>query len=171
MKQLNFVNAIISSFVLLVLASFVMGLQLQLDGTRLVVQGASEVRWLWIGAGCLVVFCFQLVRPLIQQGIKKSQARRGCCPVLMAPHRGKNSWQPWLLSPQLPGHFSLSRLCRYRHPNADLRHVGAGIECRRRAIRPAGTGLRRFYAIGAYTYALLNHYYGLGFGKAYRWPG
>lgn len=55
MKQLNFVNAIISSFVLLVLASFVMGLQLQLDGTRLVVQGASEVRWLWIGAGCLVV--------------------------------------------------------------------------------------------------------------------
>ncbi len=32
-----------------------------------------------------------------------------------------------------------------------------------RAVRPAGIGLRRLYAIGAYTFALLNHYYGLGF--------
>lgn len=70
MKQLNFVNAIISSFVLLVLASFVMGLQLQLDGTRLVVQGASEVRWLWIGAGCLVVFASNWYAHSYNKGLK-----------------------------------------------------------------------------------------------------
>lgn len=90
MKQLNFVNAIISSFVLLVLASFVMGLQLQLDGTKLIVQGASEVRWLWIGAACIVVFFFQLVRPVIQQGIKKSRGQLGYCPVSTAPHPARN---------------------------------------------------------------------------------
>lgn len=100
MKQLNFLNAIISSFVLLVLASFVMGLQLQLDGTKLIVQGASEVRWLWIGAACIVVFFFQLVRPFIQQGIKKSLARHGYCPALTAPPRARNYWQLRLLSPQ-----------------------------------------------------------------------
>lgn len=27
-------------------------------------------------------------------------------------------------------------------------------------------GYGGFYAIGAYTYALLNHYYGIGFGRA-----
>jgi len=51
MKHLNLFNALLSAFVLLVLASFIMGLQLSLDGTKLVVNGAGEVRGAWIAIG------------------------------------------------------------------------------------------------------------------------
>ena len=71
MKQLNLVNAIISTITMFVLASFIMGVQLGLDGTHLVVNMADSIRWEWIAAGCVVVFFFQLMRPLIQQGLKK----------------------------------------------------------------------------------------------------
>ena len=43
MKHLNLFNALLSAFVLLVLASFIMGLQLSLDGTKLVVNGAYRL--------------------------------------------------------------------------------------------------------------------------------
>ena len=65
MKRLNLLNALVSAFVLLVLAAFIMGLQLSLDGTKLVVNGAGEVRWTWIAIGCAIVFVFQLFRPMV----------------------------------------------------------------------------------------------------------
>ena len=69
--KLNLLNALIATLVLFVMASFLMGMQLSLDGTKLVVHGAAEVRWMWIGIGCVIVFFFQLLRPLMQQGLKK----------------------------------------------------------------------------------------------------
>lgn len=79
MKQLNFVNAIISSFVLLVLASFVMGLQLQLDGTRLWYKVLRKS----VGCGLVPVvwwfFASNWYARSYNKGLKKSQARRGCC--------------------------------------------------------------------------------------------
>lgn len=54
--KLNLLNALIATAVLFVMASFLMGMQLSLDGTKLVVHGAAEVRWMWIGIGCVIVF-------------------------------------------------------------------------------------------------------------------
>lgn len=93
MKRLNLLNALVSAFVLLVLAAFIMGLQLSLDGTKLVVNGAGEVRWTWIAIGCAIVFVFQLFRPMVSSGLKKSQVRAGFCPALMARRRNKNCWR------------------------------------------------------------------------------
>ncbi|WP_038834281.1 high-affinity branched-chain amino acid ABC transporter permease LivM [Yersinia pseudotuberculosis] len=167
MKQLNFVNAIISSFVLLVLASFVMGLQLQLDGTRLVVQGASEVRWLWIGAGCLVVFCFQLVCPLIQQGIKKVSGPAWVLPSFDGTTPRQKLLAAVVIIAAVAWPFLVSR------GSVDIATLtliyvmlGLGLNV---VVGLSGLlvlGYGGFYAIGAYTYALLNHYYGLGFWES-----
>ena len=54
--KLNLLNALIATAVLFVMASFLMGMQLSPDGTKLVVHGAAEVRWMWIGIGCVIVF-------------------------------------------------------------------------------------------------------------------
>ena len=67
----SLLNALISSLMLLLLASFFMGLRLNLDGTNLVVQNAGSVRWNWIAVACVVVFLFQLLRPVWQSGLKK----------------------------------------------------------------------------------------------------
>lgn len=92
MKRLNLLNALVSAFVLLVLAAFIMGLQLSLDGTKLVVNGAGEVRWTWIAIGCAIVFVFQLFRPMVSSSLKKSPGRAGCCRALTARRRNKNCW-------------------------------------------------------------------------------
>lgn len=93
MKRLNLLNALVSAFVLLVLAAFIMGLQLSLDGTKLVVNGAGEVRWTWIAIGCVIVFVFQLFRPMVSSSLKKSRVRAGFCQALMAQRQNKNCWR------------------------------------------------------------------------------
>lgn len=103
--KLNLLNALIATLVLFVMASFLMGMQLSLDGTKLVVHGAAEVRWMWIGIGCVIVFFFQLLRPLMQHGLKKSQARPGYYRASMARPPGRSCWPQRSLSPRLPGHF------------------------------------------------------------------
>ncbi|MDN0124480.1 high-affinity branched-chain amino acid ABC transporter permease LivM [Yersinia aleksiciae] len=167
MKQLNFVNAIISSFVLLVLASFVMGLQLQLDGTKLIVQGASEVRWLWIGAACIVVFFFQLVRPVIQQGIKKISGPAWVLPSFDGTTPRQKLLAAAIIIAAIAWPFLVSR------GSVDIATLtliyvmlGLGLNV---VVGLSGLlvlGYGGFYAIGAYTYALLNHYYGLGFWES-----
>ncbi|CNF82656.1 leucine/isoleucine/valine transporter permease subunit [Yersinia enterocolitica] len=167
MKQLNFLNAIISSFVLLVLASFVMGLQLQLDGTKLIVQGASEVRWLWIGAACIVVFFFQLVRPLIQQGIKKVSGPAWVLPSFDGTTPRQKLLAAAIIIAAIAWPFLVSR------GSVDIATLtliyvmlGLGLNV---VVGLSGLlvlGYGGFYAIGAYTYALLNHYYGLGFWES-----
>lgn len=71
MTKSHWINAIVATATLFVLASVMMGLQLSLDGTRLIVRNADAVRWEWIGTGCVIVFIFQLVRP----SLKKLTAR------------------------------------------------------------------------------------------------
>lgn len=167
MKQLNFLNAILSSFVLLVLASFVMGLQLQLDGTKLIVQGASEVRWLWIGTACLVVFFFQLVRPYIQQGIKKVSGPAWVLPSFDGTTPRQKLLAAAIIIAAIAWPFLVSR------GSVDIATLtliyvmlGLGLNV---VVGLSGLlvlGYGGFYAIGAYTYALLNHYYGLGFWES-----
>ena len=164
MKLHTLVNAVVSALVLLVLATFVMGMQLSLDGTQLVVHGAEKVRWMWIIAACVLVFLFQLLRPVLAQGAKKVSG-----PGLVLPSFDGSTPRQKLLALALiiaavAWPFVVSR------GTVDIATLtmiyiilGLGLNV---VVGLSGLlvlGCGGFYAIGAYTYALLSHYYGLGF--------
>ncbi|WP_038899983.1 high-affinity branched-chain amino acid ABC transporter permease LivM [Dickeya dadantii] len=164
MKLHTLVNAVVSALVLLVLATFVMGMQLSLDGTQLVVHGAEKVRWMWIIAACVLVFLFQLLRPVLAQGAKKVSG-----PGLVLPSFDGSTPRQKLLALALiiaavAWPFVVSR------GTVDIATLtmiyiilGLGLNV---VVGLSGLlvlGYGGFYAIGAYTYSLLSHYYGLGF--------
>lgn len=62
-----------------VLAGVFMGVQLELDGTKLVVDTAADIRWQWIFIGTAVVFFFQLMRPLFQKTLKNVSGPKLAC--------------------------------------------------------------------------------------------
>ena len=85
MKPMHIAMALLSAAMFFVLAGVFMGVQLELDGTKLVVDSASDVRWQWVFIGTAVVFFFQLLRPAFQKGLKSVPDRSLFCPPLMAP--------------------------------------------------------------------------------------
>ncbi len=169
MKQLNLLNAVISAFTLLVLAAFLMGMQLGLDGTTLVVRGADAVRWNLIGVGCVVVFFFQLLRPFFQSGMRKLSG--GGSSLVLPSFDGSTPRQkvlaavliiiaviwPFLVS---RGSVDIATLTLIYV----MLGLGLNVVVGLSGLLVLGYG--GFYAIGAYTYALLNHYYGLGFWQS-----
>ncbi|WP_114194899.1 high-affinity branched-chain amino acid ABC transporter permease LivM [Edaphovirga cremea] len=167
MKQLNLLNAIISTVVLFVMASFMMGLQLNVDGTKLVVGGASQVRWNWIGIGCVIVFFFQLLRPLLQKGLKKASGPAFVLPSFDGTTPKQKLLVAVLIIAAIAWPFLVSR-GTVDIATLTLIYVmlGLGLNV---VVGLSGLlvlGYGGFYAIGAYTYALLNHYYGLGFWES-----
>jgi len=165
--KLDLLNAIIATVVLFVLASFLMGMQLSLDGTKLVVHGAAEVRWMWIGIGCVVVFFFQLLRPLMQQGLKKVSGPSFVLPSFDGTTTRQKLLAAVLIIAAVVWPFLVSR-GTVDIATLTLIYVmlGLGLNV---VVGLSGLlvlGYGGFYAIGAYTYALLNHYYGLGFWES-----
>lgn len=166
MKRLGLVNAVVSTVVLLVLASFFMGMRLDLDGTKLVVANAGAVRWNWIFLGCAVVFVFQLLRPLLQGKLKRSG--KG---LVLPGFDGSTPKQKLLMLlvivAAVAWPFFVSR------GSVDIATLtliyvmlGLGLNV---VVGLSGLlvlGYGGFYAIGAYTFALLNHYYGFGFWES-----
>lgn len=165
--KLNLLNALIASMMLFVMASFLMGMQLSLDGTRLVVHGATEVRWMWIGIGCVIVFFFQLLRPLMQQGLKKLSGPAFVLPSFDGTTARQKLLAAAIIVAAIAWPFVVSR------GSVDIATLtliyvmlGLGLNV---VVGLSGLlvlGYGGFYAIGAYTYALLNHYYGLGFWES-----
>ncbi|BEO30858.1 MAG: high-affinity branched-chain amino acid ABC transporter permease LivM [Serratia marcescens] len=165
--KLNLLNALIATAVLFVMASFLMGMQLSLDGTKLVVHGASEVRWMWIGIGCVIVFFFQLLRPLLQQGLKKVSGPAFVLPSFDGTTPRQKLLAALLIVAAVAWPFLVSR-GTVDIATLTLIYVmlGLGLNV---VVGLSGLlvlGYGGFYAIGAYTYALLNHYYGLGFWES-----
>ncbi|AHG20482.1 leucine/isoleucine/valine transporter permease subunit [Chania multitudinisentens RB-25] len=166
--KLGLLNACIATVVLFIMASFLMGMQLSLDGTKLVVHGAAEVRWMWIGIGCVVVFFFQLLRPLMQQGLKKIS---GPSSFVLPSFDGSTLRQKLLAAAIIIAAIAWPFLVsRGAVDIATLTLIyvmlGLGLNV---VVGLSGLlvlGYGGFYAIGAYTYALLNHYYGLGFWES-----
>ncbi|WP_448622687.1 high-affinity branched-chain amino acid ABC transporter permease LivM [Dickeya fangzhongdai] len=164
MKLHTLVNAVVSALVLLVLATFVMGMQLSLDGTQLVVHGAEKVRWYWIGAACALVFLFQLLRPALAQGAKKVSGPGFVLPSFDGSTPRQKLLALVLIIAAVAWPFVVSR------GTVDIATLtmiyiilGLGLNV---VVGLSGLlvlGYGGFYAIGAYTYALLSHYYGLGF--------
>ncbi|CAI1140810.1 leucine/isoleucine/valine transporter permease subunit [Serratia quinivorans] len=165
--KLNLLNALIATLVLFVMASFLMGMQLSLDGTKLVVHGAAEVRWMWIGIGCVIVFFFQLLRPLMQQGLKKISGPSFVLPSFDGTTARQNLLAAAIIVAAVAWPFLVSR-GTVDIATLTLIYVmlGLGLNV---VVGLSGLlvlGYGGFYAIGAYTYALLNHYYGLGFWES-----
>ncbi|MFZ1874533.1 high-affinity branched-chain amino acid ABC transporter permease LivM [Serratia sp. D1N4] len=165
--KLDLLNAIIATVVLFIMASFLMGMQLSLDGTKLVVHGAAEVRWMWIGIGCVVVFFFQLLRPLMQQGLKKVSGPSFVLPSFDGTTTRQKLLAAVLIIAAVVWPFLVSR-GTVDIATLTLIYVmlGLGLNV---VVGLSGLlvlGYGGFYAIGAYTYALLNHYYGLGFWES-----
>ena len=165
--KLNLLNALIATAVLFVMASFLMGMQLSLDGTKLVVHGAAEVRWMWIGIGCVIVFFFQLLRPLLQQGLKKVSGPAFVLPSFDGTTTRQKLLAALLIVAAVAWPFLVSR-GTVDIATLTLIYVmlGLGLNV---VVGLSGLlvlGYGGFYAIGAYTYALLNHYYGLGFWES-----
>lgn len=165
--KLNLLNALIATAVLFVMASFLMGMQLSLDGTKLVVHGAAEVRWMWIGIGCVIVFFFQLLRPLLQQGLKKVSGPAFVLPSFDGTTPRQKLLTALLIVAAVAWPFLVSR-GTVDIATLTLIYVmlGLGLNV---VVGLSGLlvlGYGGFYAIGAYTYALLNHYYGLGFWES-----
>ncbi|CAI1124376.1 high-affinity branched-chain amino acid ABC transporter permease LivM [Serratia quinivorans] len=165
--KLNLLNALIATLVLFVMASFLMGMQLSLDGTKLVVHGAAEVRWMWIGIGCVIVFFFQLLRPLMQQGLKKISGPSFVLPSFDGTTARQKLLAAAIIVAAIAWPFLVSR-GTVDIATLTLIYVmlGLGLNV---VVGLSGLlvlGYGGFYAIGAYTYALLNHYYGLGFWES-----
>ena len=165
--KLNLLNALIATAVLFVMASFLMGMQLSLDGTKLVVHGAAEVRWMWIGIGCVIVFFFQLLRPLLQQGLKKVSGPAFVLPSFDGTTPRQKLLAALLIVAAVAWPFLVSR-GTVDIATLTLIYVmlGLGLNV---VVGLSGLlvlGYGGFYAIGAYTYALLNHYYGHGFWES-----
>ncbi|MEG3110845.1 MULTISPECIES: high-affinity branched-chain amino acid ABC transporter permease LivM [Pantoea] len=160
----SFVNALISSLMLLVLATFFMGLRLNLDGTNLIVQNAGSLRWEWIAVACVVVFLFQLMRPVWQSGMKKVSLPAFVLPGIDGSTPKQKLVMGIMILAAVAWPFLVSR------GTVDIATMtliyimlGLGLNV---VVGLSGLlvlGYGGFYAIGAYTFALLNHYFGLGF--------
>mgnify|MGYP001093057944 CR=1 FL=1 len=82
MKPMHFAMALLSAAMFFVLAGVFMGVQLGLDGTKLVVDTAPDIRWQWVFIGTAVVFLFQLLRPLFQKTLKNVSGPKFVLPAI-----------------------------------------------------------------------------------------
>ncbi|VDZ71273.1 high-affinity branched-chain amino acid ABC transporter permease [Atlantibacter hermannii] len=97
MKPMHFAMALLSAVMFFVLAGVMMGVQLSLSGTKLVVDIASSIRWEWIAVGTAVVFLFQLLRPFFQKSFKKVSGPKFILPAIDGSTAKQNCfwWRCW----------------------------------------------------------------------------
>ncbi|WP_281645684.1 high-affinity branched-chain amino acid ABC transporter permease LivM [Parendozoicomonas sp. Alg238-R29] len=173
MNTTSIKNALITSVVFLILASFMMGVQLVPEGTSISLSLADPVRLEALGVALALLFVFQLFREPISNGW---QAVKNKLPL---PEHGiaetlqtKGEQHPRLK--QLALAFLLAALIIWpffgSRGNVDLATLaliyvmlGLGLNI---VVGLAGLldlGYVGFYAVGAYSYALLNQYFGLDF--------
>ncbi len=164
MKPMHIVFSLLSAVMFFILASVFMGVQLSLSGTKLVVNSASSVRWEWVMMGTAAVFIFQLLRPLFTKGMKKITGPKFVLPALDGSTPKQKLFLLVLLVIAVVWPFMASR------GSIDIATMtmiyiilGLGLNV---VVGLSGLlvlGYGGFYAIGAYTFAMLNQYYGLGF--------
>ncbi|HCM61089.1 MAG TPA: high-affinity branched-chain amino acid ABC transporter permease LivM [Morganella sp. (in: Bacteria)] len=167
MTKSHWVNAIIATVTLFVLASVMMGLQLSLDGTQLVVRNADSIRWEWIGIGCVIVFVFQLVRPSLKQLTARLPKKNWLLPDFDGSTTSQKIIAGLIIVAAIIWPFIVSR------GSVDIATLtliyvmlGLGLNV---VVGLSGLlvlGYAGFYAIGAYTYGLMNHYFGWGFWQS-----
>lgn len=162
----NLKRAVIASVVFLLLALWLFGFRLQAEGINLVVVSQMDNAWPFLLGGVALVFFFQLFR--VHLSTHKEKVKAGL-PEWRLPSQDKNPWlyrglAVLVLIAAVAGPFLVSRSV------VDLATLtliyimlGLGLNV---VVGLAGLldlGYVGFYAVGAYTYALLNSYFGLSF--------
>jgi branched-chain amino acid transport system permease protein len=163
----NLKTAFFSALLVLAVAYPVLGLKLVIVGIKLEVHGAEPIV-LWTIAGCAIaMFFWQLLRGQINDG-KSLLPKLPGIPAKASNFLTLPSTQRWvilgLIVVALVWPFFGSRGA-VDIATLILIYVmlGLGLNI---VVGLAGLldlGYVGFYAVGAYTYALLAHYYGLGF--------
>lgn len=171
MAAKNFKYALLCAIITLIMAYPIIGLKLVGEGTRIVLISADQTTLLLIFAAALVVFLFQLFRDQIMGGLRSLPMPR---PNLKLPEmsiskrtRLERLGMLALFIIALVWPFVVSRGA------VDLATLvliyvmlGLGLNI---VVGLAGLldlGYVAFYAVGAYSYALLSEYLGLSFWAA-----
>ncbi len=158
--------ALFAAGVTFLLTCLVIGVRLVQDGPNLTVVGADAETWSWIGFAVVVVFLFQLFHQPLSQ--LKQRLPSPDVTGLLPNQQLRARLRPWLIALVIVGllvwPFMVSRGA-VDLATLTLIYVmlGLGLNI---VVGFAGLldlGYVAFYAVGAYTYALLSEYYDLSF--------
>ncbi|MER0511839.1 high-affinity branched-chain amino acid ABC transporter permease LivM [Aeromonas veronii] len=166
----QFIHACIASLVLLVLSFWLLGFKLETEGSRLLVVSRLDVSLAWLLGGATIVFWFQMLRGQIARLFQASISGFSVGfnkLVLPSPEEAPKLYN---LTAVLVLLFAVSWPFMASRGAIDLATLtliyimlGLGLNV---VVGLAGLldlGYVGFYAVGAYSYALLNTYFGLSF--------
>ena len=159
-------SALFSALVTFLLTCLVIGVKLEQDGPELTVVNADAATWGWIAFAVVVVFLVQLFhQPL---SALKQRLPTPHISALLPREQLRSRLTPWLIALVVLGLFIWPFMVS--RGSVDLATLaliyvmlGLGLNI---VVGFAGLldlGYVAFYAVGAYTYALLSEYYGLSF--------
>lgn len=158
--------ALFAALVTFLLTCLVIGVKLEQDGPQLTVVNADAATWSWIAFAVVAVFLVQLFhRPLV--ALKQRLPSLPLHALLPQPLL-RQRLRPWLIALVITGLFIWPFfVSRGAVDLATLTLIyimlGLGLNI---VVGFAGLldlGYVAFYAVGAYTYALLSQYFGLSF--------
>ncbi|NYT83176.1 high-affinity branched-chain amino acid ABC transporter permease LivM [Alcaligenaceae bacterium] len=161
----NIKNALIAAFMAGVIIAPIFGLQIVRSG----MQTHLDPEWDMVLFGMAIVFVFQMIRPLFSRVLKRGEKKRAM-PVL--PDSVRRGLVFLLIAFALIWPFFTGR-AQVDIATLVLIYVmlGLGLNI---VVGFAGLldlGFVGFYAVGAYTYALLYHWAGWGFWEALPFAG
>ncbi|KGA00953.1 leucine/isoleucine/valine transporter permease subunit [Cobetia amphilecti] len=160
-------SALAAAVLTLVLGGSVLGVQLESTGITTTVRLMGMDTWGWLLAAALAVFLHQLVRPQIEEWRARTRKpSRFSIPDVMSGQK-RQLWIMLAIGALLIFPF-LSNRSAVDLATLTLIYImlGLGLNV---VVGLAGLldlGYVGFYAVGAYTYALLNSYLGFSFWEA-----
>ena len=166
----QFIHACIASLVLLVLSFWLLGFKLETDGSRLLVVSRLDVSLAWLLGGATIVFWFQMLRGQIAKLFQASISGFSVGFTKLVLPSPEEAPKLYNLTAVLVLLFAVSWPFMASRGAIDLATLtliyimlGLGLNV---VVGLAGLldlGYVGFYAVGAYSYALLNTYFGLSF--------
>ena len=166
----QFIHACIASLMLLVLSFWLLGFKLETDGSRLLVVSRLDVSLAWLLGGATIVFWFQMLRGQISRLFQASISGFSVGFTKLVLPSPEEAPKLYNLTAVLVLLFAVSWPFMASRGAIDLATLtliyimlGLGLNV---VVGLAGLldlGYVGFYAVGAYSYALLNTYFGLSF--------
>lgn len=170
MMKRQFIHACISSLMLLVLSFWLLGFKLETEGSRLLVVSRLDVSLAWLLGGATLVFWFQMLRGQIARLFQASISGFSVGFTKLVLPSPEEAPKLYNLTAVLVLLFAVSWPFMASRGAIDLATLtliyimlGLGLNV---VVGLAGLldlGYVGFYAVGAYSYALLNSYFGLSF--------
>ncbi|MBP4042299.1 high-affinity branched-chain amino acid ABC transporter permease LivM [Aeromonas sp. SrichE-2G] len=166
----QFIHACIASLMLLVLSFWLLGFKLETEGSRLLVVSRLDVSLAWLLGGATIVFWFQMLRGQIARLFQASISGFSVGFTKLVLPSPEEAPKLYNLTAVLVLMFAVSWPFMASRGAIDLATLtliyimlGLGLNV---VVGLAGLldlGYVGFYAVGAYSYALLNSYFGLSF--------